>query len=158
MRKHIPGKFCLYCGELAGTIEHFPPRSVTDIGLLLPACQECNSFAGTEWPFDLKRRSDYVKDKLKSRYVRLLRSKDWEEAEVRKLRYSLRVKVEAWIIAKRIAQSRVAWNAISYLACIDHGNDFAQFAVETNGMQRKERNWYNPFVKQTWTSTITKPW
>jgi DNA invertase Pin-like site-specific DNA recombinase len=41
------GDQCVYCGERADSDEHFPPTSYRNLGYILPACRECNSFAGT---------------------------------------------------------------------------------------------------------------
>lgn len=47
LRKEIKGNFCVYCGDNSNNKEHFPPISLTNKGVILPCCKECNSIAGT---------------------------------------------------------------------------------------------------------------
>ena len=76
-RRRIRGNQCVYCGLSADTEDHFPPQSLTHLGVLLPACRECNSMAGTEWCFDFELRCAYVKDKLRKKYQKVLQTPDW---------------------------------------------------------------------------------
>ena len=56
LRTRIPGDVCVYCGDAAQTMEHFPPKSVTSRGFLLPSCRECNVLAACEWSFDFEKK------------------------------------------------------------------------------------------------------
>lgn len=53
-RVRLSGDWCVYCGQVAETVEHFPPKSYCLDGLLMPACKECNSLAGTDWLTDVE--------------------------------------------------------------------------------------------------------
>jgi hypothetical protein len=137
-RKRIPGKWCVYCGEPASQEDHFPPYSVTLRGLLLPVCSECNVIAGTAHPYNFELRAEFVKDKLRKKYNKLLESLDWENSEIKELGRNLKGKISSWEKRKKIERGRIAWNAVFYLASIDHGNDFAAFLARANGSQESD--------------------
>jgi hypothetical protein len=139
LRKTIEGRYCVYCGEIASCQDHFPPISVTRIGLLLPACHECNGLAGTDWSSDFWERCELVKNKLRGRYARWLNTPDWDDEEIAELGYNLRTNVTAWQEQKKIARTRIAWNAEPYLASIDHNSYFVQMHVEIGISIRNEK-------------------
>src|SRR5215471_17155100 len=95
-RKRINGRWCVYCGELATTDEHFPPKTFTHHGLILPACSECNVLAGASWATDFEERCRYVKDRLRQKYKRVLDTPDWSKSEVGALGRALKRRVKAW--------------------------------------------------------------
>jgi hypothetical protein len=103
-RDRLKGERCCYCGERATCEDHFPPRSATYVGVILPACHECNALAGTEYPFEFKKRAELVKEKLGQRYQ--CESPEYD-------------------------RERLAWNAIAYIASIDHNSVFADYVAET---------------------------
>jgi hypothetical protein len=115
---------------LAGTREHFPPASATSRGVILPCCYECNGLANTQSPFDFEKRSKLVKEKIRKRYSKVLETPSWSSDELMEMGYAMRTEIETWQKERRIVQSRLAWNAMSYLASIDHRNDFAQFLAD----------------------------
>ena len=124
-RVRIDGKFCVYCGELAGALEHFPPASYSLHGYLLPACHECNCMAGTSYPLDFQKRAELVNSKIRFKYRKELRVPEWSNSEMRPLRYNLKKGIEQWQKMQRIARERVAWSALAYLSNIDMNTDFA---------------------------------
>lgn len=117
-RVHIKGSLCVYCGMLATTQEHFPPASYSRRGLVLPACQECNSLAGTAYPTDFPARCEYVKDRIRKKNQKALRFPVWHEDDLDEMGKQFKREIGAWQERRRIAHSRIAWNAESYLACI----------------------------------------
>lgn len=119
LRIRLNGDFCVYCGEWADTMEHYPPASMTPVGLLLPACRECNGLAGTAFCSDFRDRVALVRSKLQKRYDRELSSIEWSEEEIASLSYSLRISVREWDRLVKKARTRMAWNAFSYLVSID---------------------------------------
>ena len=148
LRKRITGWYCTYCGQMANTEEHFPPRSLTSVGLIISACKECNQFASTLWAFDFEERCNYVKMKIKDKYKKCLQTPDWSDNEIKELKYNLRCGVRKWQFLKKITQERIAWNAIGYLISIDHNNYFAQFCARIDGIIKEE--------KRIWTNIVSK--
>lgn len=77
-------KFCFYCGDTANSLDHLVPRCTIrtssrflrnqgkEPGEKVAACKECNSLL-SDFPFkDLGIRADFVLQKLKKRYKKLL--------------------------------------------------------------------------------------
>ena len=127
---HIPGKFCVYCGEIASTEEHFPPLTHhPEIGVVLPACRECNCMASAEHPRDFSSRARYVTELIERKYAKILCSPAWDENEMATLGRNLRAGVQACQRARKILIERVAWSAEMYLLSIDHCNDFARIVA-----------------------------
>ena len=131
MRRSILGYQCTYCGDTATTKDHFPPASYCLSGWLLPACSECNCFAGTAWPIEFEYRANHVKRRLREKYHRVLRTPDWSSEELAELGPNLRNEAIRWVLKKRHVQERLAWSAVIYLDSIDHHNVFAAWRVET---------------------------
>jgi endogenous inhibitor of DNA gyrase (YacG/DUF329 family) len=120
-RIKLDGTRCVYCGEGAGTVDHFPPRSAmdnNDSGFLLPACIECNTIASTEYPFDFAKRASFVKRRIKERYRHLDSHAEWTEDEIKELGYSLRAKITAWGEAQRVFDNRIDFDSIAYLSIL----------------------------------------
>lgn len=133
-RIRLRGIFCIYCGELAQCYDHFPPYSATYSGFLLPACNECNALAGTEYPFEFESRARFVRERLEQKYKRVLDTPEWSKGELNKLGRGLKDSVKAWEELRKIVLRRIAWNAISYLSCTALTSDFARFVAEINTM------------------------
>jgi hypothetical protein len=117
-RKKLTGDFCVYCGSVADSEEHFPPKSWGNHGVLLPACRECNSFAIDWFPTDFRKRVDLVKGKLRKRYARDLRISGWTAEELEDLSSSMKKDIAECLKRKKIAQERLAWNVLKYLKFI----------------------------------------
>jgi hypothetical protein len=139
VRKRIKGLFCVYCGEDAESDDHFPPKSLTPLGLLLPCCKECNAIAGTMWSCDFEERCQYVKDKLRTRYQKQLKTPSWSQDELDELDYNMRQVASQWQEQRDRIHKRLAWNAHTYLSSIDHNNYFAQFYARIDGIMNDER-------------------
>lgn len=129
-RTIIHGDWCVYCGAIATTRDHFPPKSLTMRGLLLPCCGECNSLAGTDNGTDFGLRADLVKIKLRKRYRKILMVSVWGSEELSEMGKSLKREIRTWQERRRIIQSRLAWNAEGYLASIDKDSAFAELIAE----------------------------
>jgi len=128
-RVRLSGDWCVYCGQVAETVEHFPPKSYCLDGLLMPACKECNSLAGTDWPTDFGKRKDLVNERLKRRHAKALNTPVWTQEELKEMKRGMRKEIEIWQTRRRIAERRIAWNAEGYLAYIDRNNDFAKLSA-----------------------------
>lgn len=109
---------CVYCGEIATSIDHFIPKAfrlaIEDLGLvnnrlLVPACRECNSTAGSQIFHSLKEKREYIHFCYRRKYRSLLESEDWTEGELNELGHTLRSSVKASQQAKMIIRRRLKW-------------------------------------------------
>jgi hypothetical protein len=126
-RKRLYGDWCIYCGDWATTEDHFPPHCVTNLGMLFPACLECNLIAGSNYASDFDERCNYVKDGLRRKYARVLGTPDWHKDEIGELGRTLKTSVLRHGALKASLKPRLAWNYKTYLACIDPDNLFGDF-------------------------------
>lgn len=143
-RIRINGDQCVYCGQPATTDEHYPPIAATGAtgdGLILPACSECNTLAGANFPYDFDRRVEYVKGKIKNKYRHALRSITWSEEELSELSPKLEKEFRAWSKLSEKTKERLAWNAISYLSLIVPPNAFVALNVKADGSENNEPIW-----------------
>lgn len=124
LRVHINGNCCTYCGETAEARDHFPPRSYTNLGWLLPVCNECNSALGNSNPTDFEARVRSVKDFLQKRYAKILNNPEWADEEIRELGYNIKKIVKGVEGARRVIKKRLDWDAASYIAVIDTEGHF----------------------------------
>lgn len=123
-RKRIYGSQCVYCGERPTTLDHFPPAVHCRAGFLLPACSECNMFAGDRWATNFPMRLKHVKDKIRLRYKRLLKTPAWAAEEIAELGYSIAKSIGHFSLKTAVLKERLAWDGLSYVASIDHCGDF----------------------------------
>lgn len=169
LRVSILGSRCVYCGEPAEHMDHFPPRVLTRRGVLIPACAECNGFAGTAFPLEFHFRVQLVKEKIFFRYARVLDLAGFGAAGLavveacgaftkaartsrrpactrygRRKRHKQRREGEygGWERDGKIVLKRLAWNAERYLSGIDLNKGFAALRVrlETSASGNL-RNW-----------------
>lgn len=117
--KNIAGSLCVYCGEPATTKDHFPPKSASKTGVLLPACNECNGFIGNRYPFDFDGRCASIKLRIKNKYMKILNSPSWSEEELNELTDKLRSYVENGFKQKELIRCRIDWNIKAYIDYID---------------------------------------
>lgn len=129
-RVRISASRCVYCGNPAQSDDHWPPRSLTPHGYILPACIECNELASDDEPRDFRKRAELVISRLKRKYSKILNSPDWTLEEIEALGGNLRKEIEDWRNVKLNLNRRVAWNAIAYIASIDHSRCFVLSDVE----------------------------
>ena len=125
LRIRLYGDECIYCGLPATEDEHWPPYCSSNTGYILPCCRECNALAGTEWPYDFIKRAGYVKEKLKHRLARDLSvAGDLTCEELARQDRSTWIPTLESCVDKQIAERRVAWDALSYIATIDYDEVF----------------------------------
>jgi hypothetical protein len=117
-RIRIHGDQCVYCGEHAASDEHFPPASYGNLGFLLPACRECNSFAGTAHPLNFVKRSAYVKEQIKSHAPRFTFTSETTLQDI------LARPEGVWLTEMRAEKrklgfrNRFNWDSLAYIATI----------------------------------------
>jgi len=137
--KRLNGDWCLYCGALADSGDHFPCRAVAYSGWILPACRQCNSTLNDRWPWNLEKRIEMAKAEIVQRTRHLMRSPPWDADDLSELGPNMRREVKLWQEKRKIARARIAWNATVYLCLIDKDNDFARFRAEIDGTLRTAR-------------------
>jgi hypothetical protein len=95
-RKYVIGDRyeCVYCGEMADTLEHCPPLILVsnEISeedrenlLLVPACRECNTSLGDRYLLTLQDRAEWLVSFYKRKYKKFNRTVAWEEDEIDEL-------------------------------------------------------------------------
>lgn len=129
----IAGMWCIYCGEMATSEDHFPPVSVDTRGWRLPACKECNSGIGDRFPFSFWDRCDEAKRRIEKKHAHALAFPHWDEEDLEELGPNMRRNVKLWQRKKRIAHARIAWNVRAYLLSIETPIDFVRYVARTPG-------------------------
>ena len=100
-RKYVIGDRyeCVYCGELADTLEHCPPLILVGPELddefkesliLVPACHECNTALGDRYLLTLEHRAEWLVSFYKRKYKRFNRAVAWDEDEMDELTGNLK--------------------------------------------------------------------
>lgn len=153
-RWRLSGALCVYCGEGANTVDHWPPRSFGDYGLLLPACRECNLLAGVKYPTSLRERITEVKYALRRKYIKYMSIPEWSDDELCRMGKTLRSSIVTGLETKRRISRRIAWNAAAYLLSIDSSSVFAQLVAECEQrMLSAKRSWTRTDAKSEWDAT-----
>lgn len=117
---------CYYCGQQADSVDHVVPQDVlrmlaalSDIAitravlrkraLRVWACRECNSLASCSIQDSLQGRRQFVKDKLKKKYRKILELPKWEPEELEDMGYVLRKYIEHAADIKALIEQRINW-------------------------------------------------
>lgn len=101
---------------LSESIDHFPPISSTPkIGVLLPACLECNRLARDLYPYDFTKRVEHVKNRLRKKHTNVLRTPIWSADELETMSGLMQEEVRIWRERRRIVHARLAWDVTNYL-------------------------------------------
>lgn len=106
---------CAYCGKIATDVDHVPPVSRKDEmqpvdRFCLPACRECNGALSNHLILNPADRRQYVRDWLRKRYGKLLRSKDWTDVELKEFGPTLRKKLRAGVKDRHVLDLRLRFN------------------------------------------------
>ena len=87
---------CVYCGELADTMDHVPPRSISERmdleinHILVPSCKECNTALSNLFLLTLAERAEHIKSRYIKKYKKYNRSVKWDSDELSELDGSLK--------------------------------------------------------------------
>lgn len=111
--EYAPG-ICVYCGVIAGTMDHLLPRTWTGEAarrnvLTVPACGECNSAIGDRYATSITRRRKIAHAYVACKNRRVLNMPAWPREDVRKLGPTLRSSVEKGIHERKLARARLSW-------------------------------------------------
>lgn len=88
---------CVYCGELADTMDHVPPRDISERmeleidHILVPSCNECNRTLSNLFLLTLAERAEYIKRKYAKKYRKYNHSVKWDTDELNELDGSLKM-------------------------------------------------------------------
>lgn len=138
IRKRALSAQCIYCGERATSDEHFPPASVTPYGFILSACQECNSLAGTSFPYSMRDRAQHVKEKLAQRHAKAVKTAEFSSEDIVELDRTLASEVLLWQAEHVRIKARLAWCVESHLVNIGLVNLFAALNADNIFITLKE--------------------
>lgn len=117
---------CIYCGEFATERDHIMPICyIQGIELwrpnvykqflphgfcVVPSCGSCNRTAGGKGFTKISIKRDYIQNKLRKKYRKLLKALAWEEEELREIEgYVLRSGIRALENQSRRLMRRVNW-------------------------------------------------
>ena len=112
---------CFYCGLVADSIDHLPPRSIRPriVAMKLSSeyqfvevrsCRECNSLFGARPPWTPEGRRGAVAGILEDRYRSYLESPDWDWKDILSLGDNLRDEVMTAQAIREITRARIAWS------------------------------------------------
>lgn len=112
-------KPCIYCGDIANSRDHFIPRAfvkrIEDLGwadkdnIIVPACTECNSTAGSKVFATISEKRKYIHEQYKKKYKKLLEMPSWTEDELEEYGHSLRTHIKHSLTAKDEIRARLRW-------------------------------------------------
>ena len=123
----LKGDFCIYCGDVSTTTEHYPPATTTSRGFKLPCCFECNLLATDDNARNFERRIESVKSRIRRKNWKWLQIPEWSHEELDDLMPALRRDVIYSLNKKYRVNKRLEFDSLVYLALIDVNQDFAEF-------------------------------
>lgn len=117
-RLRLDYSVCFYCGLLADTVDHIPPKSAevlpNRLRELIPACRECNSLLGARMPWDKNGRRRLIKRLLRKRYKCFLKPHKWAATDIEDLGPILKSTIESHASSHEILVSRLSYRAKAY--------------------------------------------
>lgn len=114
---------CVYCGEPAEHIDHVLPVRYSNWrdGLTpeeraqlvtVPSCAECNQLAGSRAFRSLIEKRDYIRDRIRRRYAKVLNGPVWTADETAELGDGLRSYVEGKQARRHLTVWRLSHDGI----------------------------------------------
>jgi hypothetical protein len=112
---------CFYCGEDADTKDHIIPVSFYYSGKrkgrhltseygkenLISSCRECNSIAGNKVFDDVYEKKDFIQQRLKFKYKKVINLPFWSEEEIKEMGSSLRKDIRIEQLARKWVLNRI---------------------------------------------------
>lgn len=111
---------CIYCGNIADSVDHVPPISARD-GIMalrltrpprfieVPSCRECNSALGNRALWTVTERKAWIKAWVRKRSRKYLVIPEWDKEDLGALGPNARMFVNAGLEKQRIVRQRLAW-------------------------------------------------
>ena len=118
---------CYYCGELATSVDHVIPRVMIDrlkatedrwIKKVLydkhkikvvQSCHECNCVLGSKYFETLEKRKNYIKQRLRQRYKKILNIPNWEDWELAEMGPIMQIHINQGLKKKDRITARLGW-------------------------------------------------
>ena len=110
---------CTYCGLVADSIDHIPPRCMRvvlrDLGEYIgpwkevPACRWCNATLGSLALLTIRERRAHIKKALRKKFKAVLNIPTWRDENLAELSPGLRAYVIEGIELSRLIRARLAW-------------------------------------------------
>lgn len=104
---------CFYCGESSTDVEHVVPRRCELPTWTVPACHECNGIAGSKLFDGVLEKAEFIRERRRKKYRKLLKTPVWEEDELEELSTKLAHTVRMWTNAKKSIQAQLDWDPLA---------------------------------------------
>lgn len=111
---------CVYCGQMADSIDHFVPICVMerlvqiDIYLhspILTSCRECNIIAGGRYFTTFKAKRAYIRRKLVKHNSHLLRVPEWTEEELLEMGPTMQMEIRQAMQMGAVIRFRIQYES-----------------------------------------------
>ena len=112
---------CIYCGAPANVRDHVRPvshylpsrnRVSWRRDLVVPCCRDCNASAGSQGGDSIQTKARYLLVRLRQRKAAILRTPDWDEADLAELGHNLGTYTRSALTEKKTVQERLRHLAI----------------------------------------------
>lgn len=112
-------RVCVYCGVYGDSVDHFIPWSYNGTGRrkgrdfrkdqknLVYACRECNCIAGNKVFERLDDKREYIQNRLRIKYKRIINLPYWSPSEIKELDYTLRAGLEIKLLSRKWVMNRI---------------------------------------------------
>jgi len=115
-------KKCFYCGEYANTKDHIIPVSfyynggrkgkhlTAEYGKenLIDSCHECNCIANNKIFNNKYEKKDYIQERLKIKYRKIINSPFWSDEEINEMGRTLRKEIIIQQLARKWILNRLS--------------------------------------------------
>jgi hypothetical protein len=112
---------CVYCGDDADTKDHIVPVSYYYDGIrsgrhltneygkenLVDACKECNSIAGNKVFPNINDKKDYIQERIKMKYKKVINSVYWSDEEISEMGINLQKEIRIQQLARKWILNRI---------------------------------------------------
>ena len=139
-------KKCFYCGEYATEKDHIIPVSFYWSGKrkrhnryfikgygkdnLIDCCRECNSIAGNKVFTYVDDKREYIQERLKTKYRKVINMPFWSDEEIKELGYNLRKDIKIQQLARVWILNRINY-PIEIYSRVRLNNQIVKFMRET---------------------------
>lgn len=117
-RRKVEDDLCMYCGDIATTRDHVPPKKwlnlfslhalhLTENKVVVPACRNCNCVLGAKPLFTIEERRAYMRTYLWRKHGKLLATPGWKEEEITQLGRNLQRYIRGELHRKQHVMRRI---------------------------------------------------
>lgn len=126
--KNYEIKKCIYCGELATTVDHVVPVTYYYNGKrkgrhltanygkenLVDACRQCNSISGNKVFDNLDKKREFIQNRLKEKYRKVINMPFWSDEELKSMGRLLYKEIKIQVLAKKWVLNRINYPVEMY--------------------------------------------